>query len=181
MAGLRGSMPVAIDHLSNACRSSPSEAGRSNHDPAAAQPLGVVRDRLGEFLLAGDHLGEVELAAELRASSNRVDIVAALAATAAQDRPAGPPPTTAIRFFALVLTENEAGFASGARVHDAARGLAGEVVVEAGLVARDADVDRGAVAASPCWRTRGRPAWRARATPCQRRRARGSLRRPPAR
>src|SRR5258706_7090496 len=116
--------------------------------PRAPQALGVIGDRLGELLLAGDTLGEVELAAELARLLEERYRVAALGRdrgarearrAAAHDRDA---------FFRLYFVEYQNCFPSGPRIHDAARRLADEVMVEAGLVAGDADVDPRAVARS---------------------------------
>jgi hypothetical protein len=63
---------VGLEH--RRCRAGAEDGPR----PRAAQPLGEVRDRLGELLLAGHVLGEVELAAELGFALVERDRVAAL-------------------------------------------------------------------------------------------------------
>src|SRR3954464_14219253 len=106
----------------------------------ALQPLGVIADRFGEFLLAGNRFRQIELAAELRRRFEEGDLVSAFGG----ERPARKPGrATADHGDLLTLwsePRQELSLSSGARVDDAARGLTGEVVVETGLVAGDADV-----------------------------------------
>src|SRR6185436_17828257 len=112
----------------------------------AAQALGVVGDRLGEFLLAGDLLRQVELAAELAGALEQRYRVATLRG----DRGGGQAGRAAAddsNFLFLGSTnKGQFRFAPRTRIDHAARRLADEVVVEARLVARDADVDAGSVA-----------------------------------
>src|SRR6185369_6686441 len=108
---------------------------QEDSDVQAAKPLGVVRDRFGELLLAGNRFREVELAAELRSAFEQRHLVAALGCdcrareagrSAANHRDASSFPC---------VDENKLGLSSRPGIDDAARGLAGEVVVEASLVA----------------------------------------------
>ena len=63
------------------------------------------------------------------------------AAVIAVASPAGPAPTTATAFGASVGVGDDLGLVAGARVDQAGADLAGEGVVEAGLVAGDAGRD----------------------------------------
>src|SRR3954452_7845523 len=111
----------------------------------ALQPLGVIADRFGEFLLAGNRFREIELAAKLRRCFEQGDLVSAFGGDR-RARKSGR--ATADHRDLLPLWSapiQELSLSSGARVDDAVRGLTGEVVVETGLVAGDADVDGRAV------------------------------------
>jgi hypothetical protein len=59
-----------------------------------------VAQHLVKLFLARHHLGHVELAADLGRGIEQVHLVAALGQQVAAVRPAGPAPTTAMRFLA---------------------------------------------------------------------------------
>jgi hypothetical protein len=75
------------------------------------------------------------------AASNSVTAWPASAAVVAQARPAGPAPTTAIRFLARRRLHDDQRFVAGPRIDEARRNLAREDLVEARLVAGDACID----------------------------------------
>ncbi len=78
-SGMRGSTPVATTTSSKSVRSVDLRAPAEVHrDASEVEAPAVVADRLGEVLLAGDALGDRELAAEVVARLEELDPVASL-------------------------------------------------------------------------------------------------------
>jgi hypothetical protein len=107
--------------------------------------LFVVGDALGELLLAGNLLGEVELAAELRGLLEQGNRMATLGGDCRAGQPGGTAADYGDCLFRGNRQESELRLAPGARVHQARGEASREDMVEARLVAGDADVDARAV------------------------------------
>ena len=142
MSGARGTMPVASTTWSKPARSAAC-AARTEPDgnPGALELAPVVTQRLGELLLAGDPLREIELAADLVRGVEQRDAVAGLGGRRraresgrprADDGDALPPRRAA---------DDQLGLVAGARIDEARRDLALEDLVETCLVAGDARID----------------------------------------
>ena len=173
-------MPVAITTSSNAS----SEASSRGSVRAATCTLGALAAARrssatdsANSCLPGTAFARLNWPPSSARGFEQGDLVTALGGDRRARQPGGAAAHHGNALSAPCFQKHELRFASGPRIHDAARGLAGEVVVEAGLVAGDADVDRRAVAGLGfgC-RTPGRRAARAPSTPGPRRRARGSPR-----
>ena len=124
--------------------------------------------------------GDVELAADLARGVEQRDLVAALGGARRRRRARpGPAPTTATRLRSRVGDEDQLGLVAGARVDQAGGDLAAEGVVEAGLVAADAGVDRLGAAVRGLGDEVGVGEERAGpSTPCRRARRRATARPP---
>jgi hypothetical protein len=110
-------------------------------DAAGFDAAAEVAQRLGEFLLAGDALGEVELAADLVGGLEQRDL-RGRARRRWWRRPGRPGRRRPRRpLFGAAAGDDQLGLVAGARVDQAGGQLAVEDVVEAGLVAGDAGVD----------------------------------------
>ena len=132
-------------------------AAEVHRDAGELEPTPVVADGLGEVLLAGDPHRDGELAAEVVARLEELDVVAALGERDRGGEPGGTGADDGDVLAAAARHEHEGRLVGGARVDEAARGLLREGVVEAGLVAGDARVDLvGTVLLVPCAPSRGR-------------------------
>ena len=89
--GVRGTMPVASDHVVEAAQVVGIRApAQLDLDAEPLEPRAEVAQRLGELFLAGDAPREVELAADLAAASNSVTTWPRSAAVVAAAMPGRP-------------------------------------------------------------------------------------------
>lgn len=102
----------------------------------------VVAEGLVELLLAGDLAGDVELATDLGRGVEEGDGVAALGGGDRAGKTRGARADDGDTLAQAGGREDEFGLVAGARVDEAGGDLAAERVVQAGLVAADAGVDR---------------------------------------
>ncbi|BFO17523.1 hypothetical protein SHKM778_39110 [Streptomyces sp. KM77-8] len=101
-----------------------------------------VAQGLVEFLLAGDLAGDVELAADLARGVEQGDVVAAFGGADGAGEAGRARADDGHALAAAGRGEDQLGLVAGARVDQAGGDLPAEGVVEAGLVAADAGVDR---------------------------------------
>jgi hypothetical protein len=121
----RALTPVASSTSSKPFRSRRPRCSSAAH-AGVLDAAAEVAQRLAELLLARDALGHVELAADLTRGVEQVHLVAALGQRRGAARPAGPAPTTAMRFCADDRG-GRAGLVARARVDEAGGDLAAKV------------------------------------------------------
>ena len=110
-------------------------------DAGAFDALLKVAQGLVELFLAGDHLGHVELTADLAGLVEQGHVVAALRRHRGAGQPGGAG-THHRHFLGRGGAQiDQLGFVAGARVHQAGGALELEGMIQAGLVAGDAGVD----------------------------------------
>src|SRR5437763_1486710 len=99
-----------------------------------------VGDRFGELLLAGDSLRQVELPAQLAGTLEERHRMASLRGDGRRGQARGSAADDCDALFLFRFLEFQFRFPPGAGIDDATCRLADEVMVEAGLVAGNADV-----------------------------------------
>ncbi|MNV53095.1 hypothetical protein D3C71_1452230 [compost metagenome] len=104
--------------------------------------MAEIAQRLVEFFLARDALGDIELPADLAAGIEQRDRVATLGSHGRASQPGRPGADHGDPARGGGRAVDQLGLVHGARVDQAAGGLVLEDVVQAGLVAGDAGVDR---------------------------------------
>ena len=135
----RGQQHV-VEALRNQSFGADAGVQMQGHARARDAPAEVAQG-LVKLLLAGDALGQVELAADFGRRLEQVDLVAALGQRGRGGQAGRPGADDRDAFLVHRAPDQQGGFVAGARVDQAARELVLEGVIEAGLVAGDAGVD----------------------------------------